>query len=92
MTQVGEDLIQSMTEALAFLKGAGPATVHSPVDPKDVRKRIKLTQAEMAPMLGMSLSGYRKVEQGTRSVSGPLSVLLKVIDKEPEAVRRALTG
>ncbi len=40
--------------------------------------------------MGMSLSGYRKWEQGVRRVSGPAETLLQVIQKEPEAVRRAL--
>ena len=33
--------------------------VHAPVTPRDVRKQAKLTQAQMAPLMGMSLSGYR---------------------------------
>jgi putative transcriptional regulator len=40
----------------------------------------------------MSLSGYRKWEQGARSISGPAAALLKVIEKEPAAVKRALGG
>ena len=35
-------------------------------------------------------NGYRKWEQGTRRVSGPAANLLRVIEKEPEAVKRAL--
>ncbi|WOE73751.1 helix-turn-helix domain-containing protein [Alterisphingorhabdus coralli] len=92
MTELGDDLIQSLGEALAHAKGEGPALVHEPIEPAKVRKQIKLTQAQMAPLLGMSLSGYRKWEQGRRAVSGPAAALLKVIAKEPEAVRRALTG
>ena len=57
-----------------------------------VRRQAKLTQAQMAPPMGMSLSGYRKREQGTRRVSGPAATLLRVIRKEPEAVRRALSS
>ena len=38
----------------------------------------------------MSLSGYRKWEQGIRRVIGLAVTLLRVIQKEPEAVRRAL--
>ena len=38
------------------------------------------------------MSGYRKWEQGTRRVSGPAATLLRVIEKEPEAVRRALSS
>ena len=90
MSTFGEDLIQSLNEALAHAKGEGPAIVHTPVAPRDVRKRAQLTQAQMAVLMGMSLSGYRKWEQGTRRVSGPAATLLQVIEHEPKAVRRAL--
>ena len=90
MSTFGDDLIQSLTEALAHAKGEGPAIVHTPLSPRMVRKEAKLTQAQMAPLMGMSLSGYRKWEQGTRRVSGPAATLLRVIQKEPEAVKRAL--
>ena len=92
MSTFGEDLVQSLNEALAHAKGEGPAIVHAPVTPREVRKRAKLTQAQMAPLMGMSLSGYRKWEQGTRRVSGPAATLLRVIQKEPEAVKRALSA
>lgn len=92
MSSFGEDLIQSLNEALAHAQGEGPAVVHTPVDPREVRMKAKLTQAQMAPMMGMSLSGYRKWEQGARRVSGPAAALLRVIEKEPAAVQRALAG
>ena len=90
MSTFGEDLIQSLNEALAHSRDEGPAIVHAPVTPREVRKQAKLTQAQMAPLMGMSLSGYRKWEQGVRRVSGPAATLLRVIQREPEAVRRAL--
>ena len=90
MSTFGEDLIQSLDEALGHARGEGPAVVHTLVTPREVRKQAKLTQAQMAPLMGMSLSGYRKWEQGVRRVSGPAATLLRVIQKEPEAVRRAL--
>ena len=90
MSAFADDLIQSLSEALAHAKGEGPATLHAPVAPRDVRKRVKLTQAQMAPLMGMSLSGYRKWEQGARRVSGPAAILLRVIQREPDAVKRAL--
>ncbi|WP_192798622.1 helix-turn-helix domain-containing protein [Brucella anthropi] len=92
MTSFGDDLIQAMGEALAHAKGEGPAILHAPVDPREVRTRARLTQAQMAPLMGMSLSGYRKWEQGRRRVSGPAAALLRVIEKEPGAVQRALAG
>ncbi len=90
MSTFGEDLIQSLNEALAHARGTAPAVVHASVTPREVRKQARLTQAQMAPLMGMSLSGYRKWEQGARRISGPAEALLRVIQKEPEAVRRAL--
>jgi putative transcriptional regulator len=92
MSTFGEDLIQSLSEALAHAEGKGSAVVHAPVDLREIRTRAKLTQAQMAPMMGMSLSVYRKWEQGQRRVSGPAAALLRVIEKEPDAVQRALAG
>ncbi len=91
MSTLGDDLIQSLTEAVAHAKGQGPAAIHEPIDPKEIRKQASLTQAQMAPLMGMSVSGYRKWEQGQRNVSGPAAILLRVIKQEPEAVRRALS-
>lgn len=81
-----------MGEALAHAVDKGPAILHAPVDPREIRARARLTQAQMAPLMGMSLSGYRKWEQGQRRVSGPAATLLRVIEKEPGAVQRALAG
>lgn len=90
MSMFGEDLIQSLNEALAHAKGEGPAIMHAPVTPREVRKQAKLTQAQMAALMGMSVSGYRKWEQGARRVSGPAATLLRIIEREPNAVKRAL--
>ena len=90
MSTFGEDLIQSLNEALAHAKGEGPAIVHVPISPRDVRMQAELTQAQMAALMGMSLSGYRKWEQGRRRVSGPAATLLRVIKHDPNAVRQAL--
>ena len=91
MTSFGDDLIRSLTEAVSHAIGEGSATLHEPLDPREVRKQVSLPQSQMAPLMGMSLSGYRKWEQGQRHVSGPAAMLLKVIEKEPDAVRRALS-
>ncbi|MDE2674063.1 MAG: helix-turn-helix domain-containing protein [Paracoccaceae bacterium] len=91
MTEFEKELIQSLGEAVAHAKGEATGyRVHRPIDPKEVRKTAKLTQEQMAPLMGMSVSGYRKWEQKRRMVSGPAEVLLKVIAREPEAFRRAV--
>ncbi len=60
MNSFGDDLVQSLREALAHAKGDGPAIVHHAISPREVREAVNLTQAQMAPLVGMSLSGYRK--------------------------------
>lgn len=90
MSTFSDDLIQSLSEAVMHSAGQGGAIVHEPLNPRDIRTRAKLTQAQMAPLMGMSLSGYRKWEQGQRPLSGPAVSLLRLIEKEPDAVKRAL--
>lgn len=92
MNDFREDLTQSLNEVLAHVKGKGPAIVHEALTPREVRKQVKLTQAQMALLMGMNLSDYRKWEQGTQRVSGPAAMLLRLIQKEPEAIRRALSS
>ncbi len=41
MSTLGNDLIQSLNEALAHARGEGPAIVHAPVAPREVRKRAR---------------------------------------------------
>lgn len=90
MNSFGDDLLKSLGEAIAHAEGQGEAIMHAPLEAKQVRKKANLTQKQMAPLLGMSLSGYRKWEQKERRLSGPAATLLQVMDKEPEAFRRAV--
>mgnify|MGYP000084626427 CR=1 FL=1 len=60
MSDIANDLIVSLGEAVAHAKKEGDAIIHEPIAPRQVRKLAKLTQAQMAPLMGMSLSGYRK--------------------------------
>jgi putative transcriptional regulator len=96
MTKFGDDLIASMTDALAHARGRDvPGMIERKVDvedidPKAVRLKLRLTQERMAQVLGTSVSGYRKWEQSQRTPSGAARTLLRVMAKEPEAVLRAL--
>ena len=98
MTKFGADLIQAMSEALAHAQGKDVPgmQVHGvdigTVDAKAIRKKLDLTQDQMATVLGTSPSGYKKWEQGKRQPSGAAHTLLRIIEREPEAVLRALSG
>ena len=88
-----KQLIKSANEALAIAKGeAGPAGVYVPesVDVAAIRKRQKLSQTAFADRYGLSISTVRDWEQKRRSPDRAALVLLLVIDREPEAVARAL--
>jgi putative transcriptional regulator len=97
MSKLGKRLIKSAQEALAIARGeADPATyrVHVPadVDVRKIRKEIKLSQAEFAAEFGLSAATIRDWEQNRRRPEGAARVLLHVIKKEPDAVRRALAS
>ena len=61
-----------------------------PVDLKQLRRRLGLTQESFAARFGFSLATVRNWERGRRRPEGPAQILLQVIDREPEAVERAL--
>ena len=84
MSTFGDDLVQSLREALAHVKGDGPAIVHPAVPPREVREAINLTQAQMAPLVDMSLS-LLEVGAGPRRVSGPAPHCFRQIRREPHA-------
>jgi len=98
MTSFGEELIHAMSEALDHARGNTVSGMRvntveiDTIDAKAIRKKLDLTQNEMALVLGVSPSGYRKWEQGQRQPSGAARTLLRIMDKEPEAVLRALTA
>ena len=61
-----------------------------PVDIAATRRRLGLSQTEFAAWFGISPGTLRNWEQGRRVPEGPARVLLRVIERDPEAVRRAL--
>ena len=64
----------------------------SPADIKEIRLRLKKSQAEFALMIGVSLATLQNWEQGRRFPEGPARALLKVAAEKPEAVIEALSA
>jgi putative transcriptional regulator len=97
MSRAGSRILQGAREALAFAKGEANASayrVHVPaeVNVKAIRNKLGLSQPEFAARYGFSLGRVRDWEQGRSSIDTPSRILLTVIDKEPEAIDRALTA
>lgn len=95
MPRAGHRIIASAKEALAYAEGKAPRSgfvVHVPttVDVRSVRRKMRLSQAAFAAHFGVSPRTVQDWEQGHRVPSGPARAFLTVIDREPEAVRRAL--
>lgn len=55
-----------------------------------LRSRLGLSQAQFALRFGFTVDTVQQYEQGRRTLSGPASTLLRVIEADPEAVMRAL--
>ena len=66
--------------------------IHVParVNVKKIRTRLGLSQESFAQTYGFALSAVRDWEQGRRQPERSARILLKVVEKEPEAVTRAL--
>jgi len=89
----GQQIIEGAEEALRFLRGedTGARVWLVPVlNVAEVRKKTGLSQDEFAQRFRINLGTLRNWEQGVRQPEGPARVLLMVIDKEPEAVERAI--
>jgi putative transcriptional regulator len=96
---VAAEFIKAMGEAVAIAEGrTRAARVHvvpvkvPPIDVRLVRRKTGLSQTVFAARFGFSPGTVREWEQRRRVPTGPARVLLYVIDREPEAVLRALAG
>jgi putative transcriptional regulator len=95
MSKVGESIIRGLEQAIAFAEGTakeGTYVVHIPpeIDARAIRGRLGLTQQEFAIRFGFSINTLRHWEQGRRVPEGPTRAYLLVIDREPQAVQKAL--
>ena len=86
-----DTIAAGLVDAIAYAQGdksRGKAhVVEVPsVDVAAARKKLGLSQDRFATAFGVSPSTVRNWEQGRRHPEGPARVLLRVIEKEPEAV------
>ena len=92
---VGEEIIASMKEAIAWAGGSTMAAQVTKVqipttDVLAVRRKLRLSQTQFAEKFGFPPATLRNWEQGRTVPDGPARVLLAVIAKHPEAVEDAL--
>lgn len=95
MSKAGKSILRGAGQALAFARGARAGyVVHVPeaVDVKTLRRRLGLSQRNFAARFGFDLDTVQNWEQGRRHPQGATRAFLKVIEKEPDAVLRALAA
>jgi putative transcriptional regulator len=100
MSEIGKDLIVGMRNAIAHARGKKPARrvttvmvkVPDKIDVAAIRRKLGLSQAEFAGRFGFSIKNVRNWEQGQRQPEGPARAYLKVIDRNPKAVEKALAA
>jgi putative transcriptional regulator len=88
-------IMAGIEDAVAYAKGdkrRGKAHVVKvpQVNVRAARRRLGMSQDRFAQNFGVSAATVSNWEQGRRRPEGPARVLLAVIDREPEAVKRAL--
>lgn len=88
-----EELVASLKKGGAILRGEVPANreneLHWPAA-VGVRKKLALTQAQFAALIGISLRTLQNWEQGHRQPEGTARALLRVAEMHPEAALDAL--
>lgn len=95
-TELGMDIEAGLREALAWKRGEIALPVHrieamSAARVKEIRKALAKSPKEFERRFGVPARTLEGWEQGRR-VDVPSSILLRVIEQNPEAVEAAVRG
>jgi len=94
---LGRRLVAGLSEALAHARGeielpSYTVTVPDRVDVAKLRHRLGLSQSGFARAFGLDVTAIHAWEQGRRRPERSARILLKIVEREPEAVTRALAS
>jgi putative transcriptional regulator len=93
--KVADSIRRGLQEAVSYAEGGVDERayrVHVPekIDVRAIRASLGMTQEEFAGRFGFSVNTLRHWEQGSRQPEGPTRAYLRVIERAPKAVRKAL--
>jgi putative transcriptional regulator len=91
--QMFEELLGSVREAGAILRGKKKPSRRVVVCSSAVRvirERTRLSQAEFAQLIGVSVKTLQNWEQDRRRPTGPAAALLSIIEHDPALAVRAI--
>jgi putative transcriptional regulator len=96
-SRVGDDLVGAFEEMARHLRGEIeleahdlPGGVMTPAHIKAIRSKVASSTKEFERLFGIPARTMESYEQGRRSLDGAMRALLRIIDREPNAARRAL--
>ncbi|MCC7156543.1 MAG: helix-turn-helix domain-containing protein [Bryobacterales bacterium] len=94
-SSLGRHLLDSMKELRAHLRGEihlSETVYHVPpeTDVRALREKLGLSQSDFAALFGFNVRSLQDWEQGRRRPEVPIRAYLAVIQRDPEAVIRAL--
>ena len=84
-----DELLESVRQGGEILRGERPpfrTFYFEEPDVRSLREKHGLSQSRFAALMGISVGTLRNWEQGRRKPEGSARVLLKVVEKHPEAV------
>lgn len=94
----GSKIIAGLRDALAHAQGDGSAvretTINVPkeVDVRQIRRQLKMTQAQFARSFGFAVGTVRNWEQGRRYPGGSDRIFLTLIERAPVFVQKILAA
>jgi putative transcriptional regulator len=96
-SRVGDDLVAAFEEMAAHLRGEIELEAHqlpggamTPARIKAIRAKVASSTKEFERVFGIPARTMESYEQGRRNPDGAMRALLRIIEREPAAARRAL--
>ncbi len=87
---IGLEILEGIREIKAFergdIEGLRTRELKAPAAPEQIRKRMGLSQAAFAGLMGVSVRTVQDWEQGRREPSGPARSLLRIAEHRPEVL------
>ncbi len=93
-TAFGRDLISAAKQILAHVEGRKTMKEYrlpAPIDVKGIRDKVGMSQAEFAKAFCLNHRTLQQWEQGKASPDLAVRAYLTVIDRNPDAVKSALS-
>jgi len=84
---IGREILEGIQEIKAYQAGQlelRTRVLTEPSMPREIRKRLGLSQAAFAGLMGVSPRTVQEWEQGKRKPSGPAKSLLRIAEQHPE--------